>query len=64
MTLEELKERMEKLASRECWQNDPEFMPHEYAGGNIDDAYNGGVDDGETLLARHLLKEFFHNGPA
>jgi hypothetical protein len=32
-----------------------------YAGGNFDDAYDGGVKDGETWLARRVLKETFPN---
>ena len=28
------------------------------AGGNIDDAYYGGLEDGETSLARGLLERF------
>jgi hypothetical protein len=55
---EDMKTMLEKIAARDCWCDDEEFMADDYAGGNIDDAYNGGSDDGEALLARSLLKLF------
>lgn len=55
---EKLKTELEKLAKRKCWCDDEDFMIDDYAGGNIDDAYYGGSADGETLLARELLKTF------
>ena len=54
----EMKAKLEKLASRKCWNDDEDFMVDNYAGGNNDDAYNGGSLDGETALARELLAEF------
>jgi hypothetical protein len=53
-----MKAKLEKLASRECWSDDEDFMVDDYAGGNIDDAYYGGNADGEAGLARALLAEF------
>lgn len=53
-----MKEKLEKLAAKKCWCDDEEFMVDDYAAGNIDDAYCGGADDGEVLLARALLDEF------
>jgi hypothetical protein len=55
---EEMKAMLEKLAARKCWCDDDEFMVDDYAGGNMDDAYSGGADDGGALLARSLLKRF------
>jgi len=55
---EELKKELEKIARRECWSDDEDFNPFEYSGGNYDDAYYGGVNDGIVSLARRLLKEF------
>ncbi len=55
-----LKKLCTKAAERVAWSDD-EDMPDDYAGGHIDDAYGGGCDDGETLLARRVLeaiKEF------
>jgi hypothetical protein len=56
-----MKEKLEKLAARRCWdEEDCEFNPMDQSGGNYDDAYNGGFDDGATDLARELLYEFFY----
>lgn len=58
--VELMKEELIALANRTCWTDDMEdFNPYENAGGNIDDAYFGGASDGETILARELLKKFF-----
>lgn len=54
----EMKAHLTALAARKCWSDDKEFMVDDYAGGNIADAYSGGADDGETLLARSLLEKF------
>lgn len=55
-----LKEKLMKIAQQTCWCDDEEqFMPYDYAGGNIDDAYSGGADDGKGIFARELLKEFW-----
>lgn len=53
-----LKAKLEKLAARQCWSDDEEAMTDDFAGGNIDDAYFGGCDDGEAILAREILAEF------
>ena len=37
-----------------CYDNE-EFMVDDYAGGNIDDAYEIGFKDGRVDLARELL---------
>jgi hypothetical protein len=34
---------------------DENFVPYDYFGGNMDDAYDGGLQDGEILFARSLL---------
>lgn len=49
-------EKLEKLASRDCWNSDPEFNPCDFSGGNYDDAYSGGYDDGMADLAKEVLK--------
>ena len=53
--MKELIEKLEKFAKRECWGDDEDFCAMDYCGGNFDDAYSGGVDDGETYLARVVL---------
>lgn len=57
MGQKELIATLKKIAVRKCWCDDPEFLVADYAAGNIDDAYYGGADDGESLLARFILKE-------
>ena len=53
-----LRAKLVDLAKKKCWCDDEDFMVDDYAGGNIDDAYSGGIEDGEILLARKLLNEF------
>ena len=50
-------ERLKKAARRETWDEgeDGGFNPYDFSGGNFDDAYQGGQDDGETHLAREIL---------
>lgn len=54
----ELQRLLEPLARRKCPSDDPHFDLCDYAAGNIDDAYEAGVYDGEALLARQVLKEY------
>lgn len=54
---DELLERLKKTAARKCWSDDPDWEgANDYAGGNIDDAYSGGREDGEAFLARKVLE--------
>ena len=48
--------KLEKLSVRECWSDEDDFNPMEMSGANYDDAYFAGCDDGETILARELLR--------
>jgi hypothetical protein len=50
-------DELKKLASKKCWQDDKDFLVYDYCGGNVDDAYWGGYDSGQILLARELLKQ-------
>lgn len=55
---EKLKEELQKLAARKThYEVAGEEMPD--CGGNSDDAYFFGYDDGKTEFARELLNEFF-----
>lgn len=54
----ELYERLRYLAATELLVGEEDSV-YEVSGGNIDDAYEAGVDDGYALLARNLLQEFF-----
>lgn len=51
-------DRIREYASREMHQEDDDFNPMDYAGGNFDDAFNLGTQDGWTECARALLMEF------
>lgn len=59
----EFTESLKKMARRRCWwenengEVDDDFAIDDYAGGNIDDAYYGGVEDGNTKIAREVLSE-------
>jgi len=48
---------LKNLAKRTAWSDDSEFNVSDYSGGNFDDTYSGGFDDGETYLARKILKQ-------
>lgn len=52
-------EKLKKLAEQGCWDDGftVESTIDDYAGGNVDDAYEGGTRSGETLLAREILDE-------
>ena len=47
---------LEQLASRRCWFEDEDTSIYDFCGGNYDDAYSGGWDDGAASLARSILK--------
>jgi hypothetical protein len=55
----DLKERLERLADRDRWSDNEGIDPNDYYGANFNDAYGAGVNDGETGLARSLLKDYF-----
>ncbi len=50
-------ERLKRLARSECFYDneDVDQNIYEIGGGNIDDAFDLGVDTGEVLLAREVL---------
>ncbi len=54
-----IKEYLEKIARQKACQDEEDFNPQDYAGGNYDDAFALGEDDGEIFLARALLDKFF-----
>lgn len=55
MTTSELRKFLENLASKESWEDEPDFIVDDFAGGNVDDAYDGGFRSGRTILAREIL---------
>lgn len=56
----ELIAKLKEAAERGCWADkldgDDEVV-EDFAGGNVDDAYDGGYRSGETEMARWLLNE-------
>ena len=57
MTIEQLVDKLREIALQEAWDDDPDFMVDDYAGGNEDDAFYGGQRSGEIILARQLLTD-------
>ena len=54
MAYEQLVEMIRKEAENNIVTDDPEFDDFTF-GGNFDDAYSAGVDDGYVMFARQLL---------
>ena len=52
----ELIAELKKIAKRKCWCDEEYFIPDDYAGGNMDDAYAGGYEDGRAEVARTVLE--------
>lgn len=46
---------IEKTSEQDCRSDNPEFQADSYSGGNFDDAYEMGVEDGEIQAARSLM---------
>jgi len=47
--------RMKKLAAKAMDYEDDDFDLNSYVGGNIDDAYSRGEDQGEIQAAREIV---------
>lgn len=55
---DEFAARLRKLAAQDAdWENE-EFEVHSYCGGNIDDAYQRGEEQGEIQMAREIVALF------
>ena len=55
--LKEIKNILIEHAKRKTWtEDDDDFNPMDNSGGNFDDAYYGGCEDGKTELARDIIK--------
>lgn len=54
----ELYDKLMQFASAEP-AIEPGSDVYQMSGGNYDDAYEGGIDDGYIMLAKQLLSEFF-----
>ena len=44
-----------ELAKKTVRRYEDDFMADDYAGGNFDDAWDKGMEDGETALAQEIL---------
>ncbi len=53
--------RLQKLADKQAFDDDHENVVYDYCGGNVDDAYGIGADDGEINLARAVLADIKAN---
>ncbi len=60
MLLEDLELYIRNMSKSKCMSDDPEFNINDCCGGNYDEAYSIGVDDGYALLARELISKFFN----
>lgn len=49
-------EQLKEISQRKCWTDEEDFNPLYFSNGNYDDAYSGGLLDGEALLAREILE--------
>ena len=55
--LDKIKSKLLKLRNQKTWNSDPEFSVGDYCGGNMDDAYYGGYNDGQADLAWEILTD-------
>ena len=55
-TLETLMQTISRLAAKHIPADDADFMVYDYAGSNVDDAYEQGERAGGVLFARELMK--------
>jgi hypothetical protein len=52
-----LKKNAQDETRPECVEDGEYFIPYDWFGGNMDDAYNGGVEDGAIHLSRTILDD-------
>lgn len=54
-----LKLKLQEIASNKAWTDELDGVDNtvnDYAGGNIDDAFQGGFDSGRIEMAREILE--------
>lgn len=54
-----IKEYLESIANNESVGDKEDFDAQGHGGGNFDDAYQLGVNDGQVFLAQHLLATYW-----
>ena len=53
--MDELIAKLKALAAQTAATDNDDFSAYDHSGGNFDDAYDMGCEDGEIALARELL---------
>lgn len=51
-----IKKYLEEVSESGCWSDNDDFDVYDYSGDNFDDAFSGGITEGEVQQARFLLK--------
>ena len=54
--MQNLIQKIKEVADKNVRSDDPDFAVYDYCGGNMDDAYSAGCEDGEVIFARQLLE--------
>jgi hypothetical protein len=49
--------KLKIIAAKKAYADNPDFDVYDYCGGNVDDAYQLGINDGEIFSARDSLIE-------
>lgn len=55
--MQTLIEELEATAKKTAWSDEEDFNAYDCGGGNYDDTYAGGVNDGEVHSARDILEK-------
>lgn len=64
MNMQDVMDLLEAEACNNKWRKNPEELVDEYACGNVDDAYDGGFNDGKKYIAERILdyiREYKHD---
>ncbi len=56
-------EFLQILSKQRAWSDNPSFSAFDHSGGDYDEAYNGGYNDGETILARYIIDKYMDTDP-
>lgn len=59
--LSKLKELIKEEIEESPYYKNADFSPYDHFGGNMDDAYWGGVEDGRIQLAEELMELINNN---
>ncbi len=56
---DKIKQRLIKLANLQTKSDEEDFSAYDYSGGNFDDAFSIGMEDGERFLAWEIVNELW-----